>query len=297
MSEVSGFLFSIGVVIPTFIESPEALARLNVTLDSILSQEFAPKQIVVSDDSPSKFSNVVQELCISKRGITVEYIKHLGAPGVSANSNHGISYLNTEFIHCLHQDDYLKNSNCYSSVKTILGNQSNSWVLLGGVASSTRIIPALINGRLPLEMNLGINTIGGPSAVIFPSLPEVRFSENFSMLCDVKLFLDLQDILGPPAVLDSVEIVYQMGEWQLQKRISDSEVISELLILNSQRREELRSSLNLVLNQKNRLDVKLRGLIVMSKVSKKLRWKVLVILFRCYVILRFRIRIILKGNG
>ncbi len=286
-------LISLGVVIPTFIDSFEALSRLDFALDSVLKQELAPKQIVVSDDSPDFFSGRVKEICESKDSATLIFIRHLGAAGVSANSNNGLKLITTDFVHCLHQDDYIQHIDCYSRAASLLEGGEYSWVLLGGMASGLRITPKLRYGKIPLEVNLGLNSIGGPSAVIFPNIPSIRFSEDFTMLCDVNFFLHLQDTLGKPGMIDSCEIHYQMGEWQLQKRISDKDIHLELIKLNTQRKSELRDSLRLIFKYKDRRDVKLRGLMVMSSVSKKIRWRILAAIYKLYVESRLVVRRIL----
>jgi glycosyltransferase involved in cell wall biosynthesis len=272
MTETS---ISLGVVIPTFIDSEEALFRLNSALDSVLTQNYSPRQIVVTDDSADNFSERVFELCESKNATNLEFIRHLGSPGVSTNSNNGLRFINTDFVHCLHQDDYLRNPDCYSSVAIILNEGEYSWVLLGGAAAGSRVIPRLRNGRIPAEINFGINTIGGPSAVIFPKKPDIKFSENLSMLCDIDLFLNLQDWLGEPCVIESSEVEYQMGGWQLQKRISNVQVLSELLELNSMHKGDLGNSLRYVFTYRHRQDVKLRALKVMSELNGKTHWAVI----------------------
>ncbi len=113
------------------------------------------------------------------------------------------------------------------------------------------------------------------------------------MLCDVNFFLHLQDTLGKPGMIDSCEIHYQMGEWQLQKRISDKDIHLELIKLNTQRKSELRDSLRLIFKYKDRRDVKLRGLMVMSSVSKKIRWRILAAIYKLYVESRLVVRRIL----
>jgi glycosyltransferase involved in cell wall biosynthesis len=57
VNEVSNNPISLGVVIPTYIDSIEALDRLDSTLESIIKQEFQPAQIVVSDDSASEYAS------------------------------------------------------------------------------------------------------------------------------------------------------------------------------------------------------------------------------------------------
>jgi glycosyltransferase involved in cell wall biosynthesis len=266
-------------------------------LESIIKQEFQPAQIVVSDDSASEYASQVQKLCDSKKSVGIEYVVHIGSNGVSANSNHGMSFLSTDFVHCLHQDDFIRNADCYRRVVSLLKRNRNSWVLLGGIASGTRIIPKLREGKLPREINLGINTIGGPSAAIFPNDQSIKFSDKFSMLCDVDLFLKLQDAIGSPALIESNEIEYQMGGWQLQRRISNSDLLKELIDLNSYRENELRSSLWQVFKYGNRRDVKLRALKVMSQVTQNNRWKVSSKLFSSYVKFRYVIRKILKWKS
>lgn len=288
---------SLGVVIPAYIDSVEALNRLNLTLESIIKQRFQPAQIVVSDDSTLEYATQVKDLCDSKAGAIIEYVSHSGTRGVSANSNHGLNLLSTDFAHCLHQDDIIRNSDCYERVISVLGRNQNSWVLLGGVASGFRIIPKLREGRLPREINLGINTIGGPSAAIFPNIQSLKFSEKFNMLCDVDFFLKLQDLIGTPALIDSIEIEYTMGSWQLQKRISSSDLLEELTELNSQRKNELSSSLRLVFRYQNRQDVKLRALEVMARVTQLSRWKVLSTLFHSYIKFRYVMRRLVKRKS
>lgn len=267
---------SIGLVIPIYIRSDSDLANLEATLKSIERLQCLPDQIVITDDSEMLHFQSTNEILSKFHGMNIIYKKNPGPKGISANSNNGISELTTDYVHCLHQDDIIVQADLYLRILSVLKEGELRWVLLGGEADGHRIIPGLVKGLLPAEALCGLNTIGGPSCVIFPNIPSLRFDPQFNMLCDVAFFFNTQSELGAPILFTNPEIHYGMGEWQEQRRIAESEVLSEALKLTFVHSHFLYESIIRVFGYRKRFEVKMRALRVLQVAnrSSRLGWMI-----------------------
>lgn len=267
---------SIGLVIPIYIKGASDLTNLEATLKSIERQQRLPDQIVITDDSEMLYFKSTDEILSKFHGLSIIYKKNPGPKGISANSNNGISELTTDYVHCLHQDDIIVQTDLYLRISSVLKKGELRWVLLGGKADGHRIIPSLVKGLLPTEALCGLNTIGGPSCVIFPNIPSLRFDPQFNMLCDVAFFFNAQSELGAPILITNPEIHYGMGEWQEQRRITESEVLSEVLKLTYVYSHFLDKSIIRVFGYRKRFEVKMRALRVLQAAngSSRLGWMI-----------------------
>jgi len=272
-----------GVIIPTFINSSEDLNRLDAVLHSINFQTQPPDQIIVSDDSNSEFYPLIEKLLRRYPGLNSRLISNSGPKGVSGNSNNGLRNINTDFVHILHQDDCLINNDCYARISQYLEvERGGTWIILSGKTDDSDIRPMLRKGKLPKELILGVNSIGGPSSMVFSRIPSISFDVRFDMLCDVKMFLDLEEILGSPYIFTGAEIHYKMGPWQLQKRISDEKLFSELLILNSEFRSKYLPLIYRIFRMRKGRDIKLRSFYIASELSNRWYWNFAAFLYKIY---------------
>jgi glycosyltransferase involved in cell wall biosynthesis len=251
---------TLGVVIPIYIRSAVDLVNLENTLTSIERQKSRPLEIIVSDDSDETHLDSTKVVLSNFPGLNILYRRNSGPRGISSNSNNGISYLTTDYVHCLHQDDSIIGDDLYLRVLRIFQVQKLEWALLGGTAESHRIVPRLVKGFLPAEALCGLNTIGGPSCVIFPNNPSLRFNLNYNMLCDVAFFFDAQKQMGAPQIIADSYICYGMGEWQEQRRIEEGEVFGESRELFEEHRGLLKNSVFRVFRYSKRYEVKMRAL-------------------------------------
>lgn len=265
---------SIGLVIPIYIRSARDLVNLEITLKSVEKLQRLPDQIVITDDSEISHFQSTMEILSNFHGLGFIYKKNLGTKGISANSNNGISELTTDYVHCLHQDDIIIHEDLYLRILSVLKKRELLWVLLGGTADGHRIIPDLVNGLLPTEALCGLNTIGGPSCVIFPNIPSLRFDTRFNMLCDVAFFFNAQSELGAPILFTNSEIHYGMGEWQEQRRITEKDVLSEALKLTFSYSHFLNNCVFRVFRYRKRFEVKIRALWILRGANKSwpVRW-------------------------
>lgn len=277
---------TLGVVIPTFVTSLDDVERLELLLLSIFKQTKWPDQIIISDDSDSQFQNLIVKLVRKYFDLPILYIQNQGPKGVSSNSNNGISNLVTDFVHCIHQDDSLINSDCYSKVHLILEENPRGWIILGGTTNSTRIVPKISKGNLPMVLRMGVNSLGGPSSIVFPKIGTEFFDEKFHMLCDIKMFLDLEKSLGRPTLVVTSEIMYGTGPWQLQNRINDLDVFSELINLNSGIKISWVKLVFHLFLLRNRQDIKLRGLEIACVLKGGWYFKIGFEIFRRYCSMR-----------
>jgi glycosyltransferase involved in cell wall biosynthesis len=276
---------SFGVIIPTFINSSEDLNRLDSVLHSINFQTQPPNQVVVSDDSTEEFYSLIEILLRKYPELNARLISNPGPKGVSENSNNGLRNINTDFVHILHQDDCLINNDCYARISQYLaGVRGGTWIILSGKTDESEIRPIIRKGKLPKELVLGVNSLGGPSSMIFSRIPSTTFDTRFDMLCDVKMFLDLEKAFGSPHIFTKPEIHYNMGPWQLQKRISEENLISELLLLNSEIRSNYLPLIYRIFRMKKGRDIKLRSIYIASEISSGWYWKLSLFFYKIYVV-------------
>ncbi len=285
---------TLGVVIPIYIRGAADLANLENTLKSIESQKSRPMEIVVSDDSDSHQFDSTRHVLSKFPSLNILYKINSHSRGISSNSNNGISYLTTDYVHCLHQDDSIIGDDLYSRILGSFSIQNLEWALLGGTANGNLIIPSLVKGFLPPEALCGINTIGGPSCVIFPNIPALRFNTNFNMLCDVAFFFDAQKQLGAPRIFKDTYIFYGMGEWQEQRRIIEEAVFKECLQIIGENPHLLMNSIIRVFRYSKRYEVKIRALrVAQSRRSNEIRFILIQFVIVC---IRQRLRISTIGK-
>jgi glycosyltransferase involved in cell wall biosynthesis len=286
---------TLGVVIPIYIRGAADLGNLENALKSIENQKSRPIEIVVSDDSDSHHFESTRQILSKFPSLNILYKINSGSTGISSNSNNGISYLTTDYVHCLHQDDSIIGDDLYSQITGSFNFQNSEWALLGGTANGNLIVPSLFKGFLPPEALCGINTIGGPSCVIFPNIPTLRFNTDFNMLCDVSFFFNAQKQLGAPRIFKDTHIFYGMGEWQEQRRIKEEDIFRESLKIFAENPHLLMNSIIRVFRYSKRYEVKIRALRVMQ--SHKRNALTLILSQFVIVCIRQRLRISTIGKA
>jgi hypothetical protein len=154
--------------------------------------------------------------------LPITYVINLGKKGISGNSNNGIRLSASDYIHVLHQDDFLAHGKVYADTIQGLVSSNSGWAVL----------PFSSNGRVVtptwrLEALAGLNEIGGPSGVIAKNCPVFKFDEQLELFNDVDLFFRFSKIYGQPSVSRSLSIGYGSGDYQVQRNTSPARATAE----------------------------------------------------------------------
>ena len=187
---------SISVVIPVFAPDLESRTFLFRAIHSINTQDSLPDEIILSLDFPKSNDPFFEEVRQLFPNLQIRFIDNPGEPGISSNSNSGISTSSATLIHVLHQDDWLINPYLYSQIKKEYRNSPNSFWLL-----ASRRLDKNLSPNFDITALVGNNRFGGPSGVIFPKSTSNLFNVNLAMLCDVELVFRLISEYGKPRVI------------------------------------------------------------------------------------------------
>lgn len=210
------------VVIPCYIRTKEDLENLNRCLKSLEQQILKPSKIYLSDDSPT---NLIDSRFLGTfPGLAIKYTRNPGLPGVAQNSNFGVSQTRSEWVHVLHQDDWLSNPKVYESLKLWEVDSPTQWILMTGKNQTGKEITPNITE----SMLLGFNEVGGPSCMIVRKSTFIELRPDFSLLVDVCHFSDYLRSYGAPKIVSEVKVIYGESSNQLSKRLSSKMIDSEI---------------------------------------------------------------------
>jgi len=221
---VNKYLHSLGVCIPCHVKSEQDLILLNRALKSILIQTLRPREIVISDDSPNYVDD--SKICANFPELNIRVIKNSQTQGIAGNSNFGVSYLTTEWIHVLHQDDWLSAPNSYEEIMNEIGefNTTHKWFLVSGEHEDGSVI-------LPVwkKSNLfGFNSIGGPSCLLTRKVDFVQYDERYRMLVDVKNYSDYFSLFGNPGVIGVPLVKYGNPPTRVSRTMALDQTLREI---------------------------------------------------------------------
>jgi len=219
----NSFEFSLGTVIPVFIKKPTDWDQLRRALTSLKNQTLLPEIVLLSDDSIDDNHETFARISAEFEELNIQTIRNSGDRGISNNSNNGISHVKSSFIHVLHQDDWLIDSDAYQNLGKILVDNPEQFVFLGSQKSEQIHMPVFDVTAL-----VGNNQVGSPSGVIFPSSLRIFFDPDFHMLCDVDFFYRLNLVLGEPVILEGAIIENGISDDQAQRSIIYEDFVNEL---------------------------------------------------------------------
>lgn len=217
---------TLGTVIPVYIKNSSDWSQLRRALNSLRIQTQIPDTVLITDDSDSRNYSTLMELVSEFSELPISVVRNLTNRGISENSNNGLNLIEAEFIHVLHQDDWLGSKNTYERAKEILSKNPGKFILLGSSGSDGASTP-----KFEITALVGNNQFGGPSGVIFPSNLEVLFDPKLKMLCDVDFVYRLVLISGAPIILQGNQIQYGISDDQAQRRISRTSISEEIKLI------------------------------------------------------------------
>ena len=220
-------LNSLGVCIPCHITSDQDLTFLYRALESIRYQTLKPREIVLSDDSPKNLNSL--KILSAFPELNIRVIRNLFAQGIAGNSNFGVSQLKTEWVHVLHQDDWLSSSSGYEKIIEEIQDLGTNfrWILVSGTHEDGSVIVPLWK-----KSNLfGFNSIGGPSCLFTRNTDFIQYDERFRMLVDVKNYSDYFNSFGNPGVIKNPLINYGNPPTRVSRNMSPDQTLGELNLI------------------------------------------------------------------
>lgn len=185
-------LVSLGI--PSY-KKPEMLRRC---LESVFSQTWLDKEVIVTDDSPdAAVEAVVRDFQTS--GNSVAFQRNQPALGSPGNWNRAMSLARGKYVQILHHDDWYGHGRSLEALVLALESHPEASMAFG---SSTEIDqhgrPRSTNrpsGEQVAKLNsdpsviVWGNCIGAPSVVLFRRVPELQFDETLIWQVDVEYYL------------------------------------------------------------------------------------------------------------
>lgn len=217
---------SLSVVMPVYLRDQEDCNYLVRSLNSIAMQSLPPFEVIVSNDSASNFDSFLTNLLNDFKSLSLSIVRNPDSRGISSNSNNGMRLVRSKYIHILHQDDWLIDSNFYEEMEEYFLPDAEFFFLLPWKQLDKVFIPKFDSTAL-----LGNNRFGGPSGIIFPNKSSVLFDEKLSMLCDVDFIVQLQKKFIRPRVFERVVLEYGVSAGQAQNQIGPEQFDKELEIV------------------------------------------------------------------
>lgn len=190
-------------------------------MEAIISQEYRPIQVVISDHSKNDdIENVISAMDTS--GVEViykRYEEHYGNP--CHNWNNALLYATGDYIHYLALDDRLYDK---KSVMTIVNyaekNKESRWFATAHITEpeNTKFIPRW-NDNILIK-----NTISGPSAIVIrKDLRHIRLDPAFIYNLDLDWYYRLYKEAGVPNCIGDPCWINRCGPHQLTRVVCTAE--------------------------------------------------------------------------
>jgi len=216
----------ISTVIPVHLRSKCDLYFLKRALSSLVAQVYRPSEVILSVDLCPDFRKFKKEILAEFPDLTLIFLEHSTPLGISANTNMGLRKVSNKYVHILHQDDWLFESDVYDYLSAMTQKSKKRFFLLSGLR-----LDRIYRPHYDLTALVGNNHMGGPSGVLFPYSSDLIFDENLTMLLDVDFVSLLIKKFGKPTVIDKVCIEYGVSDEQAQNLVTDSDFKNELIYL------------------------------------------------------------------
>lgn len=206
-------------------QHPRAVEMLDQLLKSTLAQDYADKEIIVSDDSRNYD---VGAYCTQ---FPVRYYRNSRRGKSSINMNNAISHANGEIIKPMFGDDYFLAPN---SLRRIAEGMKSRWAVCTSEHSNDRADHVPYHSDRLRELALGCNTYGCPSAIAFRKT-DLRFDENLIWLMDCEFHARMIQKYGRPDLLTDIKIGIREWDGQVSNnegagavRLRESEYVGAL---------------------------------------------------------------------
>ena len=215
---------NLGVCIPCHVTNTFELSLLIRALESIRIQTLQPQEIVLSDDT--KNGSDLLKLVEMFPSLNMRVVKNTNNEGIAKNSNFGVSQLRSDWVHVLHQDDWLSENDAYELIMQhgISINSEKRWILVAGTHEDGSIIVP----KWTESVVFGFNSIGGPSCLFVRRKDFINLDSKFTMMVDVKNYYEYHKQFGSPLILSKPLISYGDPLSRVSRNTKTSQVMGEL---------------------------------------------------------------------
>lgn len=183
----------VSICIPAY----KQVSRLEMVLDSILEQDFADFEVILSDDSPD--DQVAALVARFKDKLAIRYFRNQPALGSPENWNFAIKQAKGTYIKIMHHDDYFANPGSLSAFVRMLDDNpmadfAFSAEIIRNVLQNTNRHHAATNAQLEVlaatpEILFQGNFIGPPSVTIYRARVKEIYDPKLVWLVDLDFYI------------------------------------------------------------------------------------------------------------
>ncbi len=195
---------------------------INFLLKSIENQTYTDYEIIISDHS---LSSIIKDECDNWNHLNLTYYKNdTGIGSAAKNLNFAISKAKGEYIKTIFQDDYFHSEN---ALKEMMENVSDAgWGAVGTYHcyednTNNLVSPLSPKYDNPTKVLCGINTISGPSVILFKN-DNNFFDEDLVWLNDVEFYYRLYKKYGNPILLSQQMVVQRLRSEGVSNTLQNS---------------------------------------------------------------------------
>lgn len=183
----------VSICIPTYRQT----LYLKRCLDSVVNQDYANLEIIISDDSPDDTVKLFLETEFSK--LKYDYHKNDSPLGSPRNWNAAIQCANGDYIKILHHDDFFTQPHSLSMMVNEISNTQSDFLFcqtdVWYTNKNTHRIQSVSDKQFRLlkqfpELLFYKNIIGAPSVILHKNKNEYKYDENLKWLVDVDFYLN-----------------------------------------------------------------------------------------------------------
>ena len=191
---------SISVCIP--VHDPGFVNEMNlrVLLNSIISQEFAPMEVIITANHKVPYlENLLSQLNPKFQVIH----KVMPTSGAVDNFNNSFSLSRGKVVKFVCQDDFLLNSQALGLIHQELINSRRNWLIHGTIhfVSANGTFDRKIKPKLRGDLRLGINRIGGPTSTAFFRDFYQKMDPLLQFAYDCDWYLRMAHRVGKPKII------------------------------------------------------------------------------------------------
>lgn len=155
-------------------------------------------------ESLSQQTSVDYEIVVTKEGL------------VGHNLNEGLKRCKGDLIKVMCQDDWLAHPH---SLKNIVENFRGNWLISGSHNNQ--------NPQWTPDLYLGVNKLGGLSAMTLLNSDLPQFDEDLEWMVDIDFYMKLYKKFGVPTILPGLNVNIGCHEGQLTSTLTNEQKIME----------------------------------------------------------------------
>ena len=220
---------NISICIPAYECGGKGVSYLRTLLDSIEKQTYEVFEIVISDHSKS---DALETLC-NTYSLPIHHHYNINNRGsCEANLNNAVRLASGDYIKPMLQDDYFYGPSSLELMVNSLQNTDKKWVAAHTMHCTEEQQDSLHSPHPPTIPEdsrawlAGINTLGGPSVVLYPKMDE-EYNPFLVWLMDVEYYYKLWSMHGFPSLVTDNCIVTRLREGGITSTEITPEVIAE----------------------------------------------------------------------